>query len=301
MTRTIRNSPVPSSTARRSRLGILAPRERGARRGSALAIAALVVASLACGSHEPGAKGSSRVAADEEARSGVQYREHHIEGLRVLEVVVGDVDFEARLPLLMQIHGRGDRARLPEGPHDPGKPMRLLIPEAPRPAAFGFTWSPVSVTANRPAVLGAALVRESARLARVLAHVESMREVSGRPIVTGFSQGAMLTYTLAVRHPDAVGAALPISGWIPPHIVPRGRPAPGSRVPILALHGTGDPVVKVGPTRVAVRRLRHLGYDVHLEEFPGVPHEVTPEMRRRHRELLRRVLRQMVGRDGPSA
>ncbi|MBC7172529.1 MAG: dienelactone hydrolase family protein [Polyangiaceae bacterium] len=238
----------------------------------------------------------------ESTRQGVQYREHSIEGLRVLEVVVGRVDFEARLPMVMQIHGRGDRARVPEGSLDPGgRPMRILVPEAPRPAGLGFTWSPVSVTANRPTVLGAALVREADRLARVLRHVESMRDVQGRPIVTGFSQGAMLTYTLAVRHPEAIGAALPISGWIPPHIVPRARPQGDQRVSILALHGTGDPIVRVGPTRVAVRRLRHLGYDVHLEEIPGAAHEVVPEMRRRHRELLRSVLRRVIGRDGPSA
>jgi phospholipase/carboxylesterase len=231
----------------------------------------------------------------------VQYREHRIEGLRVLEVVVGDADFEARLPMVLQLHGRGDRARVPEGGFELARPMRILVPEAQRPAGLGFTWAPVSVTANRPFVLGAALVREADRLVRVLRHVEAMREIQGRPIVTGFSQGAMLTYTLAVRHPDAIAAALPISGWIPPHIVPHRRADDAHRVPILALHGTGDKVVRVGPTRVAVRRLRHLGYDVHLEEFPGVEHEVAPEMRLRHRELLRRALRRILGADGPSA
>ncbi len=270
-------------------------------RNRAFATVLLIGLLLACGSHEPAEKGRQPVVSGAEARRGIQYREHHIEGLRVLEVVVGRVDFEARLPIVMHLHGRGDRARVPEGGYDPARAVRIIIPEAPRPSGLGFAWSPVSITADRPLVLGAALVRESDRLVRVLRHIERMREVQGRPLVTGFSQGGMLTYAIAVRHPEAIGGALPISGWIPPHIVPRERPARDRRVPILALHGTGDKIVPVGPTRVAVRRLRHLGYDVHLEEFPGVEHEIVPEMRRRHRELIRRVFRRTGGDDGPSA
>jgi phospholipase/carboxylesterase len=245
--------------------------------------------------------GKLPVASDAEARRGIQYREHQIEGIRVLEVVIGRADFEARLPLLMQLHGRGDRARLPEGAYDNvSSPLRILIPQAPQPLGFGFTWAPVSVTAHKPITLGAALASEARRLTRVLRHVESIREVDGRPIVTGFSQGAMLSYTLAVRHPEAIGAALPVSGWIPPHLVPR-HTQHAARVPILAVHGTADPIVKIGPTRVAVRRLRHLGYDVHLDEFPGAKHEMTAAMRRRHRELLRQALEVVASGAGPSA
>jgi phospholipase/carboxylesterase len=261
----------------------------------------VLYAAVMWGAHVPGADDDSTTAADAEAR-GVQYREHSIEGLRVLEVVVGHADFDARLPLVMQLHGRGDRARLPEGAYDNvASPLRILIPEAPSPLGVGFTWAPVSVTAHKPMLLGAALAREATRLTRVLRYVEGLRQVDGRPIVTGFSQGAMLSYTLAVRHPEAIGAALPVSGWIPPHLVPRRPPQGEVRVPILALHGTADPIVKIGPTRVAVRRLRHLGYDVHLDEFPGVAHEMTAAMRRRHRELLHRALELVSSGVGPSA
>jgi phospholipase/carboxylesterase len=263
--------------------------------------ATVLYAAIVWGAHGPAARREPPMVSDAEARRGVQYREHRIEGLRVLEVVVGHADFEARLPLVMQLHGRGDRARLPEGAYDNvSSPLRILIPEAPAPLGLGFTWAPVSVTAHKPMLLGAALAREATRLTRVLRHIEGIREVDGRPIVTGFSQGAMLSYTLAVRHPEAVGAALPVSGWIPPHLVPR-RPRGDVRVPILALHGTADPIVKIGPTRVAVRRLRHLGYDVHLDEFPGVEHEMTAAMRRRHHELLRQVLEVVASGAGPSA
>lgn len=235
------------------------------------------------------------------ASRGVQYREHRIEGLKVLEVVVGRADFEARLPVLLQLHGRGDRARLPVGGHEAARPLRIVIPQAPKRAGLGFTWAPVSITANRPRVLGEALVREAERLARVLRHIESMREVEGRPIATGFSQGAMLAYTLAVRHPASIGAALPISGWIPPHIIPSEPPVGARAVPIVALHGAADDIVRIGPTRLAVERLRELGYDVQFEEFPGVGHEISAEMRRRHRELLERALRRVAVHEASSA
>ena len=235
------------------------------------------------------------------AARGVQYRERRIEGLRVLEVVLGPVDFDAPLPVVLQIHGRGDRARLPEGRYDrTNTPLRMLIPEAPRRLGLGFSWAPHSITEKKPFTLGAALTREADRLHRVLTYIEATRQVVGRPIVTGFSQGGMLTLMVALRHPEAISIAVPMAGFVPPHLIP-GPADPAHRVPIRALHGTADPTVALAPTQVLVRRLQHLGYDITLEEYPDVVHEVSEPMRRRYRELLRSVIAGFSGPLGPSA
>jgi hypothetical protein len=62
---------------------------------------------------------------------GIAHRVHQVAGLKVVEVVVGDVPFDSDLPIVMQIHGRGDQVRIPSAPRDRDRPVRLLLPEAP--------------------------------------------------------------------------------------------------------------------------------------------------------------------------
>ncbi len=55
---------------------------------------------------------------------------------------------------------------------------------------------------------------------------------------TGFSNGAMLTYALAIAFPDRFAAVAPVAGAMYP-----GQELPGIPVPILIIHGTSDAVV----------------------------------------------------------
>ncbi len=62
-----------------------------------------------------------------------------------------------------------------------------------------------------------------------------------RVYVTGFSNGASMTYRLACERPDRIAAIAPVSGGLAEGLMPgcvRGRP-----VPMLLIHGTADPVV----------------------------------------------------------
>src|SRR5690606_16726834 len=52
---------------------------------------------------------------DELLARGIQVRQHRVSGVEVLEVVLGRVDFDARLPLVMCIHGRLSDWQLPTG------------------------------------------------------------------------------------------------------------------------------------------------------------------------------------------
>ncbi len=225
---------------------------------------------------------------------GVQAREHRVADLYVLEVVLGHVPFDAELPLVMMLHGRGDRPRVPGGPFAGAPtPMRLILPRAPKPLGSGFTWLPLSVTENRADVMADTLRRRADQLAQVVAHFRASRPTRGKAIIAGFSQGAMLTYALAVLHPALVDVALPIAGWLPPSLLPEAL-APRDRVPIRALHGDADPVVRVEPTRQLVARLRALGYEVEWVEEPGTEHAVSAAMNARFEEWLEASLARLA-------
>ena len=120
--------------------------------------------------------------------------------------------------------------------------------------------------------------------------VHAQRPTLGTPIVTGFSQGGMLTFALAVGHPDAVGDALPMAGWLPPQLTPDAPYEPERQVPIRSAHGTADPIVRFEPTRVLIDLLAGLGWNASLKPFEGVEHVMSPEMNAQFEQWLEESL-----------
>jgi len=115
------------------------------------------------------------------------------------------------------------------------------------------------------------------RLWPAIAQIASGRKV----IVIGSSQGAMLAYALAARHPKRVAHAFPISGSAPRQIFLPGRvPAP-----VHAVHGTEDRVIPIELDRSTVRAFKEHGGVAELDELPGVGHAFTKDIR--HHVLVR--------------
>lgn len=247
--------------------------------------AGLPAAMMPDGTHAPvvGATELPYDAAGIHARSGV------FGDLWYAEVVLGDVDPDAPLPLVVALHGRGDRPRMPAGPFvRTSTPMRVLIPRGPLALGDGYAWGRYSVTAHRDDELAADLAITADRLARLVEHVRAERPTLGSPIVTGFSQGAILGWIAALRHPDSFGLALLVAGWVPPLLVPDGPAIPVTHV--RAMHGVDDPIVPVGPTREVAARLAQLGHDVELVEVEGGGHVVDEAMNARFEGWLEAAL-----------
>ncbi len=218
---------------------------------------------------------------------GLRAQAHQVAGLWVAEIEIGEVEEGTALPLVMMLHGRGDSPRLPGGPF--GRvptPMRVLIPRGPLVLGQGFAWAKLSVTSGRFDELANDLLVQARRLARVLDHFRALRPTAGSPIVTGFSQGGMLAWVLAMRYPNSVGLALPLSAWVPP----AARNDPLTAVPTRALHGKSDPIVPVGPTRSLVQLLQQAGNEVEWLEYDGVGHEMTAAMNAQFEEWLEAAL-----------
>lgn len=221
--------------------------------------------------------------------AGIRARSLVFDGIWAAEIELGDVPPGSELPLVVIFHGRGDRPRIPGGPF--GRvptPMRVLVPRGPLALGRGFAWARSSVTQGRHDELAADLRAITDRLARMIEHVRTTRPTVGSPIVTGFSQGAFVAWTLAVRHPERVGLAIPIAGWV----LPANRPSPLRAPPIRAMHGTADPIVRIEPTRAWIDALRAAGADVTWLELEGVEHVVTPEMNAQLEDWLEQALRE---------
>jgi phospholipase/carboxylesterase len=177
-------------------------------------------------------------------------------GVRWIDIYTGGADDNS--PLIIAMHGRG------------GSPERfaMLFKEAPikahialpqgfQSAGFGWAWfEDWKDIGPAEAKLWPSIVEK--------AHGKKV-------IVTGFSQGGMMSFAMAARHPDEIIYALPLAGILGPGLEPQ---KPGA--PVYAIHGTDDKVLDIRYTRPNVQSFVKAGGKAELVELPGVGHDLAP-------------------------
>ncbi|HSC86114.1 MAG TPA: hypothetical protein VLC09_02540 [Polyangiaceae bacterium] len=223
------------------------------------------------------------------ARSDVFVEEGRFGDFDYLEVVVGNFAHpDEPMPLVVLLHGRGGKPTIPRLML-PGKaPIRIFIPRAPDRLGDGYTWLAARTLDNQEQLLGRSLAGRVDQLAPLIDAFARYRKTRGRPIVAGFSQGALLTYGLAIRYPHRIAAAFPLAGWLPPELVPSR--APKGAPPIFARHGGKDDVVATRLGVETARLLKTRGYEVHYSEDPSAGHVVSEAMSRGAQKDLYRFL-----------
>lgn len=197
--------------------------------------------------------------------------------LGFVEITTAGAPASARLPTILAIHGLGDT---PESFAEIFRgfpvPARVIAPRAPTPWGEGFAWMTTRVRDGQEAELAREVDASAARLVALMERVAARRDVQGPLLVTGFSQGGILTYAVTLARPDLVRAAFPLAGLLPESrlpSLPRARPDAPS---ILAFHGEADVVVPYARDVALVNALHGRGHVVTLRSYPGVRH-VLPE------------------------
>lgn len=197
-------------------------------------------------------------------------REQTVAGVRFVELFAQGAD-EAS-PLLVGLHGRGGTPeRFARVWRNFPATLEIALAQAPLPYANGgawFDWPPGLTDDALADAVGAA----EARLWPAIAGLAHGRKV----LIAGFSQGAVLAYVMAVRHPDAVAYAFPIAGRLPNKLLPRGNVR---AAPVYALHGTDDEMIDIAASREAVAAFQAVGAPAELREFAGIDHTITPDIR----------------------
>ncbi len=198
--------------------------------------------------------------------------------LERVELVKGGAATDA-LPMIIALHGLGDDARGFSRVFDGFEgPARVIVLQAPTRHGGGWSWFETRRASGSVTVNAEGLSAAAALIAADVRALVAARPTRGRPVVTGFSQGGMLSFTLAVQHGALFSRAVPVAGWLPEALWPESRPA--AAAPIIALHGDRDDVLPIGPTRASVARLAELGLKVELREFTGVRHTISADERR---------------------
>ncbi len=205
-------------------------------------------------------------------------RQEERAGIYYLEVVIGAAAFDDALPMLVVLHGRGGSAQIPGGPFlGLTHPVRVIVPQAPDPLGAGYEWLPVYVGQGLVDRLSSTLFAQASRVASLVRSIAHDRGARGRVIASGFSQGGLLTITLALYHDDVIGEAFPLACWLPPPLVPTYRRTDLVYPRLRSMHGTADTTIPLGPTEDVFRRLDGLGFDATLVPFEGVTHTISDE------------------------
>jgi phospholipase/carboxylesterase len=213
---------------------------------------------------------------------------HEIEGVRCLVLYTGGAEAKQELPMLIAIHGLGDQPeRFAALVRELPVAARVVVPQGFFAYHDGYSWFDLAPDQEARA---RALAAAATRVARLIDAAALRFPTRGHPVVTGFSQGGMLSFALAVAHPRAIAGALPLAGALPRPLWPESMPSDAP--PIVALHGDADNLLAIEDTRAAVQHLRALGFRAELHEFPGVGHSLDAAMRR---ELARRLAELLGG------
>lgn len=183
-------------------------------------------------------------------------------------------------PLLLLLHGVGSHER------DlfalaPALDPRLLILSLRAPNVLGpdsYAWFRFSPTpaVNRINVEQAEGSRQEL-LRFIPAAVAAYHADPARVYLMGFSQGAIMSASVALTHPELVAGAVLMSGRILPEIRPMLAPADALRgLPILIVHGTRDTVLPIAHGRASRDTLSTLPVALTYQEYE-MGHTITDE------------------------
>ena len=183
--------------------------------------------------------------------------------LEMLVYLPATADPEQGFPLILFLHGRGERTTL-DAVASFGPPM--LARTQPE-----FPWAVIAPRC--PPERGWEVGELAVLLERA---IEAFPVDRDRVVVTGLSMGGFGTWAMAMTHPELFAAAVPICGGAPvatPELIGEPQLAAIRRLPIRAFHGDADEVVDPAESVSIADALRRLGCDVSLTLYHDVGHD----------------------------
>jgi phospholipase/carboxylesterase len=184
-------------------------------------------------------------------------------------------------PLLIMLHGYGSdendlfsfASELPEEFFI----ISVKAPQAIQP--FGNAWYTINFDADK----GKWSDNEEAKASRDLISKFIDEAISNYPVnsknvtLLGFSQGSILSYAVALTHPEKVKNIVALSGYINKDIFPEDiEKKDYSNLDFYCSHGSADQVIPVNWARLTPPFLNNLNIKHKYSEFP-VGHGVAPQ------------------------
>ncbi len=175
-------------------------------------------------------------------------------------------------PLLVMLHGYGSHEKdlLPLSAHLPGH-FRIVSLRAPLTLDFGgYAWYPLHYDAQgQLSANPAEAIQAMEMLHGFINELQSRYRQSRRnTCLLGFSQGAILSYSLSIHHPGLAQYIAGLSGYFWKEICDE-PPSPAHKdLHYLATHGTFDEVIPIEAARQIPEFLAAYTTHYRFDEFP---------------------------------
>ncbi|WP_027468529.1 alpha/beta hydrolase [Deefgea rivuli] len=123
-------------------------------------------------------------------------------------------------------------------------------------------------------------VQQSVQSIRDLIAAENAKGIpSHRIVLAGFSQGGAIAYTAGLTHPEALAGIVALSTYLPAEsLLTADTIAANQTTPVLAAHGSQDPVVGVVLGEKAKDFVANLGVKVDWHTYPMQHSVCLPEI-----------------------
>lgn len=184
--------------------------------------------------------------------------------------------------LVVLLHGVGgqetDLADLAAGV-DPGT-LVLLVRSRLQLGPEQYGWFRVAFTAEGPKIAESEAEASRHALIRFIDHLQSQHGIEARrTVIAGFSQGGILSASVALTAPERVGGFAILSGRILPELEPRVAKREWlAHLRAFISHGERDPTLPVTWAQRADQWLDDLGIP-HITRLYPAGHTLSPEMR----------------------
>lgn len=197
-----------------------------------------------------------------------------VAGFDYNEFTTGGADPSEQLPLIVFFHSMGSSpetlAKFIQGlPHR----ARVVMPRGHEGTQKNPKWWTLRAGSDDQEGLAQQMGYTSAQMVPFVELIARCRPTYGRPIVTGHSQGGMMTFAVAAQSPDFVRAAVPASGWLPQSLWPQRLPT------TIAVHGTLDRTVNYARTADFLAQAKGAGIDVTMIPIEDHKHGLSGSLK----------------------
>lgn len=183
-------------------------------------------------------------------------------------------------PALLLLHGIGSNEDDLMG-LAPYLDRRFFIVSARAPIAMwpgGYAWFNIEFTDRGMIANLDQAARSRERIVKFIDEVTQSYGVDPRRLyLMGFSQGAMMSFSVGLRWPDKVAGIVAMSGRLPEQVLAEiSQPETLRGMPVFVAHGVYDPVIPVQYGRECRAALEKLPVTLTYREY-AMAHEVSPE------------------------
>lgn len=191
----------------------------------------------------------------------------HLAGYDYLEFATGGAKLTESLPIVVFFHSLGSK---PEGFvkffDGISQKARIVLPRGRESYGSGPAWWTLRSSSKDQDALASQMGAEGAAMAEFVEQANRCLGGVGKPIISGHSQGNMMTYAVAAADPSVAKAAVAVSGWLPEKLWPRALP------PTHAIHGTADRTVNYARTEDFILRAKAAGLPIEWTPVPDKAH-----------------------------